>query len=47
MATILCIDDEESILRLFQVTLEEAGYRVLIRKVDNTACVSWSIRMWI
>src|SRR4029077_18724806 len=30
MATILCIDDEESILKLFQVTLEEAGYRVLI-----------------
>ena len=30
MATILCIDDEESILRLFQVALEGAGYRVLI-----------------
>ncbi|HLA62155.1 MAG TPA: response regulator [Nitrospiraceae bacterium] len=30
MATILCIDDEESILKLFQVTLEGAGYRVLI-----------------
>jgi CheY-like chemotaxis protein len=30
MATILCIDDEESIRRLFQVALEGAGYRVLI-----------------
>jgi CheY-like chemotaxis protein len=29
MATILCIDDEESIRRLFQVALERAGYRVL------------------
>ena len=29
MATILCIDDEESIRRLFQVALEGAGYRVL------------------
>jgi CheY-like chemotaxis protein len=30
MATILCIDDEESIRRLVQVALEGAGYRVLI-----------------
>ena len=30
MATILCIDDEESIRRLVQVALEVAGYRVLI-----------------
>jgi CheY-like chemotaxis protein len=30
MATILCIDDEESIRRLFQVALEGVGYRVLI-----------------
>jgi len=30
MATILCIDDEESIRRFFQVALEGAGYRVLI-----------------
>ena len=30
MATILCIDDEESIRRLIQVALEGAGYRVLI-----------------
>ncbi len=30
MATILCIDDEDSIRRLFQVALEGAGYRVLI-----------------
>jgi CheY-like chemotaxis protein len=30
MATILCIDDEESVRRLFQVALEGAGYRVLI-----------------
>ena len=29
MATILCIDDEESVRRLFQVALEGAGYRVL------------------
>jgi DNA-binding NtrC family response regulator len=29
MATILCIDDEESIRRLIQVALEETGYRVL------------------
>ena len=29
MATILLIDDEESIRRIFQVALEEAGYRVL------------------
>ena len=29
MATILCIDDEEPVRRLFQVTLEGAGYRVL------------------
>ena len=29
MATILCIDDEESVRRLFQVALERAGYRVL------------------
>ena len=30
MATILLIDDEESMRRLFQVALEGAGYRVLI-----------------
>ena len=29
MTTILLIDDEESIRRIFQVALEEAGYRVL------------------
>ena len=29
MATILCIDDEEPVRRLFQVALEGAGYRVL------------------
>ena len=29
MATILCIDDEESVRRLFQVAFERAGYRVL------------------
>ena len=29
IATILCIDDEESVRRLFQVALEGAGYRVL------------------
>jgi CheY-like chemotaxis protein len=29
MATILCIDDEESMRRLFQVALEGAGYHVL------------------
>jgi len=29
MATILLIDDEESIRRIFQVALEEAGFRVL------------------
>lgn len=29
MATILFIDDEESVRRLFQVALEGAGYRVL------------------
>ena len=29
MATILCIDDEESMRRLFQVALAQAGYRVL------------------
>jgi CheY-like chemotaxis protein len=29
MATILLIDDEESVRRLFQVALEGAGYRVL------------------
>ena len=29
MATILLIDDEESVRRLFQVALERAGYRVL------------------
>jgi CheY-like chemotaxis protein len=32
MATILCIDDEESVRRLFQVALEGAGYRVLTAK---------------
>ncbi len=30
MATILFIDDEDSVRRLFQVALEGAGYRVLI-----------------
>ena len=30
MATILLIDDDESVQRLFQVALEGAGYRVLI-----------------
>jgi CheY-like chemotaxis protein len=30
MATILFIDDEESVRRIFQVALEGAGYRVLI-----------------
>jgi CheY-like chemotaxis protein len=29
MTTLLCIDDEESVRRLCQVTLEGAGYRVL------------------
>ena len=29
MATILCIDDEEPVRRLFQVAPEGAGYRVL------------------
>ena len=29
MATILCIDDEESVRMIFQVALEGAGYRVL------------------
>ena len=29
MATILLIDDDEQVRRLFQVALEEAGYRVL------------------
>ena len=35
MATILLIDDEESVRSLFQVALERAGYRVLTAENGN------------
>ena len=38
MATILCIDDEETARRLFQVALEGPGYRVLTAE-DGRHCL--------
>jgi CheY-like chemotaxis protein len=36
MATILLIDDEDQVRMLFQMALEGAGYRVLIRRADTS-----------
>jgi CheY-like chemotaxis protein len=47
MATILLVDDEESVRMVFQVALERARYRVLTAESGQQACVSCSTRRWI